>query len=59
MSAALAWIAAFLTPFAPTFAAWLAPKAPIPAPPKPSRPTVDDGDAANRAAAKRRAEGGP
>lgn len=58
MGAALSWLAAFLTPFAPTLAAWIAPKAPIPDPPAAKPSTVDDGDPAARAAAKRRAAEG-
>lgn len=58
MGAALTWLGAFLAPFAPTLAAWITPKAPVPDPPAAKPPTVDDGDPAARAAAKHRAAEG-
>lgn len=56
-AAFLAWLGAFLTPFAPSLAAWVTPKAPIPPPPDPSKPAVDAGDKEARDAAKKRADG--
>lgn len=55
MNVFLTWLGTVVGALLPSVGAWIAPKTPVPTPPKASKPTTDDGDPAARKAAADRA----